>query len=181
MAEFNNPLNNIRIASPCSANWNEMVGDERRRYCGECKLNVYNLSGMSRRDAENLILSSEGRLCVRFYRRTDGTILTKDCPVGWKAIKRRVSQTAAAFASLIFAFLSGIGLTAYFNQASKKSPVMSEIRMENNFQPTVYPEPEPLMGDAAVENMPIAGMIIDTQTVKQEIKKNRKHSRKIRK
>ena len=71
MAEFNNPLSNIRIANPCSANWDEMVGSERQRYCGECKLNVYNLSGMSRRDAENLILSSEGRLCVRFYRRTE--------------------------------------------------------------------------------------------------------------
>jgi hypothetical protein len=181
MAEFNNPLNNIKIASPCSANWDEMVGSERQRYCGECKLNVYNLSGMSRRDAENLILSSEGRLCVRFYRRTDGTILTKDCPVGWKAIKRRVSKTAAAFASLVFAVLSGIGLTAYFNQSSRSSPVIGEIRMEGNYQPMAYPEPEPLMGDVAVENMPIAGMIIDTQTVKQEIKKNRKRSRTIRK
>lgn len=181
MAEFNNPLNNIRIASPCSANWDEMVGSERRRYCSECKLNVYNLSGMTRRDAENLILSSEGRLCVRFYRRTDGTVLTKDCPVGWQAIKRRVSQVAAAFASLIFAVLSGIGSTAYFNQSSKNSPVMGGIRMENNFQPTVYPESEPLMGDVAVENMPIAGMIIDTQNVKQEIKKNRKRSWTMRK
>lgn len=53
--------------------------------------------------------------------------------------------------------------------------------MENNFQPTVYLEPEPMMGDVAVENMPIAGMIIDTQTVKQEIKKNRKLGRTIRK
>lgn len=45
MAEFNNPLNNIKIASPCSANWDEMVGSERQRYCGECKLNVYSHFG----------------------------------------------------------------------------------------------------------------------------------------
>ncbi len=81
MNKFTNPLDNIKIASPCSADWDEMMGNERTRFCGECKLNVYNLSGMSQREAENLLLNSEGRLCVRFYKRADGTILTKYCPV----------------------------------------------------------------------------------------------------
>lgn len=176
MAEFNNPLNNISIASPCSADWNEMVGSERQRYCGECKLNVYNLSGMSRRDAENLILSSEGRLCMRFYRRADGTILTKDCPVGWQAIKRRVSKAAAAFASLIFAVLSGIGLNAFFNQSSEESPVMGGIKVEGNYQPMdkIYVEPETIMGDIAIEDMQTTGMPVNINQVKEEIKKNRK-------
>ena len=40
MSNFTNPLDNIRIASPCSANWDEMFGDERKRFCGDCKLNV---------------------------------------------------------------------------------------------------------------------------------------------
>ena len=52
MAKFESPLNNIKIASPCSANWDEMYGNERKRFCGDCKLNVYNLSGMSRDEAE---------------------------------------------------------------------------------------------------------------------------------
>jgi hypothetical protein len=47
MARFDSPLNDLRIASPCSANWDEMVGDNRQRFCGDCKLNVYNLSGMT--------------------------------------------------------------------------------------------------------------------------------------
>ena len=28
MRKFNNPLDNIRIASPCTANWDEMFGDQ---------------------------------------------------------------------------------------------------------------------------------------------------------
>lgn len=119
MSKFTNPLNNIKIASPCSADWNEMVGDERSRFCGDCELNVYNLSGMSQSEAENLLLDSEGRLCVRFYKRADGTILTKDCPVGWQAIRQRVSKTATAFASLVFTVLSGIGLANYFEGNSE--------------------------------------------------------------
>ena len=116
MIKFTNPLNNIKIASPCSADWNEMIGDERSRFCGDCNLNVYNLSGMTEREAENLLINSEGRLCVRFYRRADGTVLTKDCPIGWAAIKSRVSKTAAAFASLIIGLLTSLGFVSLFNQ-----------------------------------------------------------------
>ncbi|MDQ6788473.1 MAG: hypothetical protein M3033_16845 [Acidobacteriota bacterium] len=132
MEKFINPLENIRIASPCSADWNEMIGNERQRFCGACKLNVYNLSGMSKREAENLILQSEGRLCVRFYRRADGTVLTKDCPVGWQAIKRNVSKTATAFASLVFTALSGIGLVNYFAKSDKQQIIGTMPVIENS-------------------------------------------------
>ncbi|MBA2735337.1 MAG: hypothetical protein H0U50_00980 [Pyrinomonadaceae bacterium] len=108
MTKFDNPLNNIKIASPCSADWNAMMGNERKRYCGDCKLNVYNLSGMTRTEAENLLLNSEGRLCVRFYKRADGTVLTKDCPVGWQALKKRISKKAAAVFSMIAGILGGL-------------------------------------------------------------------------
>ena len=83
MNKYTNPLNSVRIASPCSADWNKMYGSERKRYCSECKLNVYNLSDMSQREAENFLINSEGRVCLRVFRRKDGTVLTKDCPVGW--------------------------------------------------------------------------------------------------
>ena len=175
MAKFNNPLNGIKVASPCPSNWDQMIGDERKRYCGECKLNVYNLSGMTRREAENLILNSEGRLCVRFYRRSDGTILTKDCPVGWQAIKRRVSNFAAAFASLVFAVLSGIGLTAYFNQPRSNQNVMRSVTIDYNNQTTgkIVVEPiEPVMGEMADENLPTVGMIVKPDEEKQRIRKN---------
>jgi hypothetical protein len=119
MGNFTNPLDNISIASPCSQDWNAMMGNERKRYCGECKLNVYNLSGMSRTEAENLILSADGRLCVRFYKRADGTVLTQDCPVGWQAVKRRISRTAAAAFSLIVGLIGGLGFTSALTQTRK--------------------------------------------------------------
>lgn len=115
MAKFTNPLANVRVASPCPANWDEMVGDDRKRFCGQCKLNVYNLSGMRQDEAENLLLNAEGRLCVRFYRRTDGSVLTQDCPVGWKALKRKVSRTATAAFSFVVGLFGGLGFGAAFN------------------------------------------------------------------
>ena len=87
MSNLNSPLKDVRIASPCSADWDKMYGDDRKRFCGDCKLNVYNLSGMTREEAEGLIMRAEGRLCVRFYKRRDGTVITQDCPVGWERVK----------------------------------------------------------------------------------------------
>lgn len=127
MSKFSNPLDNIKIASPCLQDWNAMIGVGRKRYCGECKLNVYNLSQMTRQEAENFLINSEGRLCVRFYRRADGTILTQDCPVGWQAVKKRVSRAATAFASLIFAALSGIGLANYFAKSEAENSIMGQM------------------------------------------------------
>lgn len=157
MSKFTNPLNNIKIASPCNADWNEMVGDERTRFCGECKLNVYNLSGMSQREAENLLINSEGRLCVRFYKRADGTVLTKDCPVGWKAIKQRISKTATAFASLVFAAFSGIGLANYFSKPSE-SQIMGAMAPKVEFIEANKIIIEDVNANAAVQQIPIATM-----------------------
>lgn len=87
-------LDSARIASPCSASWSQMKGDERVRYCEECRLNVYNFAELSRGQAEDLIRETERRLCGIIYRRPDGTVLTRDCPVGLMAIRRGMSRIA---------------------------------------------------------------------------------------
>ncbi len=89
VANRRSPLDDIRIASPCSADWSKMVGDDHVRHCGECDKDVYNLSALTRSEGERLLLQSEGRLCLRIYRRSDGTVLTADCPVGARRIRFR--------------------------------------------------------------------------------------------
>jgi hypothetical protein len=93
-------LDNIRVATPCRADWKQMTGDERARFCGDCKKNVYNLSNMTRDEAEALIIEKEGKLCVRYYQRHDGTILLKDCTVGIAARRKRRIIAAGALALL---------------------------------------------------------------------------------
>jgi len=93
-------LDNLHVASPCSASWAQMPGDERVRACGKCKQNVYNLSALTRAEAEALIAERNGRMCVRYYQRADGTILLADCTVG-KRNKRVVRALAAGIAASI--------------------------------------------------------------------------------
>jgi hypothetical protein len=80
-------LARARIASPCSADWNAMEGDDRVRFCERCQKHVYDLSALSTAEAEALLREKEGDLCARLARREDGTVVTGDCPVG--ASRRR--------------------------------------------------------------------------------------------
>jgi hypothetical protein len=73
-----------------------MPGTDQVRHCGQCNKNVYNLSSMTRCQAEALVHETEGRLCARLYRRADGTILTENCPAGLRAIGQRISRVAGA-------------------------------------------------------------------------------------
>lgn len=155
MNKFTNPLDNIKIASPCSQDWNSMLGTDRKRFCGDCKLNVYNLSGMSKKEAEQLLANSDGRVCVRFYRRADGSILTQDCPVGWAAIKRRMSKTATAFASLIFGLMTSVGIMSLFNQPNGE--MIGSLEAYPTATPTPKPKPTP-------ERIPLMGAIAPTRT-----------------
>jgi hypothetical protein len=100
-------LDNLRVAAPCRADWSKMSGDDRVRACGDCQKNVYNLSELTRDEAEALILAHEGKLCVRYYQRADGTILTKDCAIGVRRRRRRrivAAGMVAAVAGSIFGY-----------------------------------------------------------------------------
>ena len=94
-------LDRVSIAAPCPADWDSMPGTDQVRHCSQCNKNVYNLSAMTRREAEALLREKEGQLCARLYRRADGTILTENCPAGLRAISRRISRVAGAAMSAV--------------------------------------------------------------------------------
>ncbi len=104
-----NVLEHVSVASPCSVSWDDMTGDDRARHCGRCGLSVYNLSDMTAQEAPAFVAGREGRACIRFYRRADGTMITRDCPVGLLALRLKAARAAARIAAAV-AFLLGGGL-----------------------------------------------------------------------
>jgi len=151
MARFNSRLDNVRVAAPCPANWDSMYGNDRVRFCGECQLNVYNLSEMSRADAERLIGQAEGRLCVRYYRRKDGSIISQNCPVGLRALKRRVSRIATAISTVLLSFLAGAGIDGLASRfyLFRNNPVMGDMVMTGVMVPKERIPPLPPITPAA--------------------------------
>ncbi|MBZ0116469.1 MAG: hypothetical protein K8H88_05735 [Sandaracinaceae bacterium] len=92
-------LGTIRVAAPCDASWDAMVGDDRIRSCAICDKHVYNLSGMTAREALSILQTSD-KPCVRLYKRADGSVITSDCEVGIRKRRRRLAIAATASAAI---------------------------------------------------------------------------------
>jgi hypothetical protein len=79
---------NITLATPCSVPWSEMKGDDRVRRCEQCQLDVYKAEHLTSAEVVDKLCNTEGRVCMQFFRRFDGTLLTKDCPRGFELLRR---------------------------------------------------------------------------------------------
>jgi hypothetical protein len=154
------PLDVMDVARPCPVDWNEMRGDERVRFCRHCSLHVYNLSEMSRAQAERLVSETEGRLCVRFYRRADGTITTRDC--GIKAAAKRLGRWAsAATAVALSTLIAALGLNRISHASATPkcdnpaaTPLMGKIRPPTSQPSMIMGEAVAVMGSVAPITLP---------------------------
>jgi hypothetical protein len=140
-------LENLSVASPCHEKWDDMVGDETARFCLKCEKNVYDLSSMSREQAESLITAKEGKLCVRFYRRADGTVLTADCPEGVARKRRRNLAAGVVGASLLAA--GGFAVASSFTRTQGACKVSVGQAMQGEVASPHAVEPVMEMGKMA--------------------------------
>jgi hypothetical protein len=134
-------INNLRPASPCSMSWENMSGDERTRFCASCKLSVYNVSEMTTSEVRALFIKTGGNFCGRIYRRADGTVLTKDCPVGLRAFYKRTARFAGAALTAIVSLFS-VGFGQKDSKKDKACKVTSQFKI---------PETETKKGTSIVE------------------------------
>lgn len=138
-------LDNLRVASPCTVDWEQMSGDDRVRACAQCQKKVYNLSELTREEAEALILRTHGDLCGRYYQRKDGTVLLKDCEVGVARNRKRKAIAVGAAA-----FLGGFGALLALAHRHQATPVAapcalgevpSEVPIDVDLADPVEPPP----------------------------------------
>lgn len=100
-------LDAITIQSPCTVPWSSMHGDDVRRYCGQCRLHVHDVSKMTRDEVRALAGRPEGVGCLRIWRRPDGTLITRDCSRVRLMLERRLRALRVAAAGLLA--LVGLG------------------------------------------------------------------------
>lgn len=98
-------LDVIEVRSPCRALWDDMIGDEKRRFCAHCQKFVHNLSAMPDDEAEQLICSAAGSLCVRYARdmQTGKTITLNYAPRPITARRRGLVTVASLLAAFSIA------------------------------------------------------------------------------
>lgn len=120
------PLQRLVVKSPCSQDWDSMVGNDRVRFCEHCSLNVHNISEMTRVQALLLANRSRGRLCVRYHSNAQKEIVTR-APGSRRLhqIGRRVSRFASG------AFTATLSVSAALAEPASaihdNSPVVSQV------------------------------------------------------
>jgi hypothetical protein len=138
-------LDAVRVASPCPVSWDSMSGDDRVRFCAHCHLHVFNLSGMKREQAEALVRKTDGRLCVRFYKRADGGVMTRDCPEG----QRKWLQRMVLVLGMMFASAWMLLWGAFFSDSSyanRTRPGLRGIEPFHTILNWIEPTPRVTMG-----------------------------------
>jgi hypothetical protein len=153
MPQRTDALDRIQVASPCSADWDEMTGNDEVRFCRHCSQHVHDLSRLTRKEAMRLVIASEGRLCVRYQRRADGTLHTSERAEPLTQIKRRLSRIAAG------AFTATLSLAT--NVAAQSARPVT-----GNQSAVVQPAHSPTLGRILVHRggtASLAGTVFDTQ------------------
>ncbi|HEY5839658.1 MAG TPA: ankyrin repeat domain-containing protein [Pyrinomonadaceae bacterium] len=119
----------INIPAPCDADWDSMTGNDRVRFCEHCKLDVTNLSALTRPEAMRLVERSRGRLCVRFVTRANGRVLTKQLPRKVHQIARRASRIAAGAFSATLSLSSAAtqAQPGYGFESGRQTPVATAV------------------------------------------------------
>lgn len=153
-------LDVLEIEDPCPLPWSALSGEGRVKHCGTCDKNVYHLSRMTRDEAEALLHEHGDNLCVQFYARKDGTIVTADCKPARLEKARRAARRAmlgaGAMMAGLLAFTMGLAaLLVGWVSRDTAAPVVSKLQATQKvLQPmmpmplipvpeTVLPEPEP--------------------------------------
>lgn len=145
----------IPLQFNCPARWNDMKGDDRVRACAACKKNVYNISKLKKQEAIELISKNEGDMCIRFYQRRDGTVITRDCTtiLGMWRLRRKWNLLAminAYFATtfgLTFMVL-GPSVVTIFQGGMARAKTIEEIEkalpdLKGYDEPAILLPPEP--------------------------------------
>lgn len=175
-------LDRIRVASPCTASWEDMEGDARQRFCGDCRLHVYDLSAMRRDEAIDLLRGATGRVCARFARRPDGTVVTRDCGPVLRVLARRARRLRAIAATLL-GTLASLALAACGQRGDRPDAAGSSgappavgtsgnplnISIEEGLTPPRGEGEDVLMGDIDVECLDPAGQWMGQVAVPESV------------
>ncbi len=145
-----------------------MSGDDRVRHCSLCSLNVYNFAEMTRAEIQSLLVRSEGRVCARLYRRADGTVITRDCPRGLRAVGQRVSRVAAAAIAALFS----LSAFASDGKTCEKARVKKGSKVKLAIEQAKTPQKAAFTGVVLLNGEPLPGVrvLVRNESTKSELR-----------
>src|SRR5258705_4584695 len=110
----------INISSPCTADWDSMIGNDQIRFCQHCQLSVHNLSQISDKQLRRLIAKTQSRLCVRYAQPKKSV---QSAARVLHQIGRRTSAIAASAFTASLSLSSSLAGTLPFKEAGTVSRI----------------------------------------------------------
>lgn len=94
----------LEVEIPCDESWDAMSGDDQTRRCGVCRHDVHDIASFTNEELTVLLARNE-RLCIRLFRRADGTAVTADCAPLRFRLERAVQRSALGRSKWIVAVM----------------------------------------------------------------------------
>jgi hypothetical protein len=144
-------LQKMSIATPCTVPWDDMQGDDRTRFCDQCRKRVFDLSSLTTAEATELMADQNNLPCVRLFRRPDGRVMTTDCPVAlrariWRRLRRNSSRIASLFAMLFLPSCQSV---------TQGVMIPEDSHLADECYTAIPPDLDPSQSDAKVPSSPI--------------------------
>ena len=135
----------IQIRTPCPKRWDELVGDERRRFCSECSLHVLNAAQLTRDEAEVLVRDATQRVCMRVEYDQAGAPLFRE-----PALRRLARWALASGAALLAACQGSVSAPAHDPAPAEPPSKMGKVCAPVEMGDVAVPPPERLekLGEA---------------------------------
>lgn len=110
-------IDNVRVEDPCTQAWDEMVGNDKVRFCTHCAKDVNNLSAMTRKEAVRLVRKSGGSLCIRYVQRPE----TK-APMFAEQLTQITRRRVPLMAAGVMTATLSLSTLAYAQDSASRSP-----------------------------------------------------------
>ena len=133
-----------KLSFVCPMPWQDMTGDERRKFCTQCGHHVQNLSLLARKERLALLERAKTeRICGAYFIRLSGEMVTPDQPLTPQERKGIKQLTATALSAGVLALAAGC-TTPPDRSASDHRPAASAMTKsgESAGQPTIEPKDE---------------------------------------
>ncbi len=134
----------MKLSFECDLRWQDLEGASNMlRHCNRCDHTVYNLSGMTRRDAKKVLKLHEGKkVCVHFVS-LSGHIVHDGDPLEQLEHQRRGAGRLVAAALIVqaaFVALSNDPVGDYFDPFASLVDALTRERIEPKFTMGANPE-----------------------------------------
>ncbi len=132
------------VPNPCHEDWDLLSPEDRGHFCTVCETKVWDLSGLTKEEAEAFLRAREGEdLCVSYRENSAGEVVHRPSPIVPLGRLVRRLPAAAGLSLALAACSPGDSGAQQEADSTREAKPATETAPEPEPEPEVSPEAEP--------------------------------------